>query len=181
MKKNKVVILFLVKFFLVYFSLTFLYTLYLERTQDTGAIFSCAPITKVVTQHSENVAELFGYDIYTEQNFDELSMKFLVNGSYVARIVEGCSSISIMILFLAFIIAFSGSFKATIIYGLMGVVLIYITNILRIVILAIGIYHYPKYQDVLHSLVFPALIYGMVFLLWVIWVRKYATINKKAE
>ena len=132
-----------------------------------------------MTDHSEKVAEWFGYDIYTDQNFDELSLMFMVNEKYVVKIVEGCTSVSIMILFLAFIIAFSGSVKATILYGVLGLILIYATNIFRIVALAIIIYHRPEYQDIMHSLFFPAAIYGMVFLLWIIWVNKFAKINKK--
>jgi exosortase family protein XrtF len=179
LKNKKGVILFLVKFFGVYFVLGGLYSFYLEKTQITQDIFECAPITKVVTAHSEFVSELLGYDVYTDQNFDELSMMFMVNESYVVRIVEGCSSISIIILFLAFIIAFSGSFKGTFFYGIFGVTIIYIVNVLRIVFLALAIYHYPGYADVLHKLIFPLIIYGMVFILWVIWVRKFALINKK--
>lgn len=181
MKQNKVVILFLVKFFVVYFSLTGLYSFYLNKVQDTGAIFTCAPITNTVTNHAQKVCEFLGYDVKTSQNFGELSIAFEVNGNYVANIVEGCTSVSVMILFLAFIIAFSGKLKATVLFGIVGLTLIYITNIFRIVLMTLAIYHYPEYQNILHDIVFPGIIYGMVFLLWVIWVRKFAIINKKTN
>lgn len=179
MNKNKVVILFLIKFFAVYFALIIVYSLYLDKTQITEGVFSCAPITKLVTDHSEYVTELFGYDVYTAQNFNELTMMFMVNDRYIVKIVEGCSSVSIIILFLSFIIAFSGKMKATILFGLFGVLAIYTVNILRIALLAIGIYHFPDYEELLHKLIFPAIIYGMIFILWVIWVRKFAILNKK--
>ena len=57
--------------------------------------------------------------------------------------------------------------------------LIYVVNIIRIVILSIGIYSYPKQADVLHEVVFPAIIYGVVFLLWVFWVNRFSKLNKK--
>lgn len=179
MKNNKQVILFLAKFFVVYFVLTGCYSWYLNSTQEKTDVFACSPVTKMVTHHAETVTEWFGYDIYTDQNFQELSMMFMVNEKYVVKIVEGCTSVSVMILFLAFIVAFSGKIKHTIIFGLVGILLIYLTNIFRIVVLSIIIYHYPQYQEIMHSLFFPAIIYGMVFLLWVIWVNKFATINKK--
>ena len=179
MKKNKHVIQFLAKFFLVYFSLLGIYNFYLKNTQQTEDIYSCSPITKMVSNHSEKVAEFLGYDVYTDQNFDELSIMFMVYDKYVVRIVEGCTSVSIIILFLAFIIAFSGSFKTTVLYGIFGVLLIYLTNIFRIVFISLGIYHYPQYEGLLHRIIFPGLIYGMVFLLWVIWVRKYAKVNRR--
>ena len=52
-----------------------------------------------------------------------------------------------------------------------GIVLIYSVNVLRISILAIALYKYPQFSNTLHGVVFPAIIYGMVFLLWMIWVR----------
>ena len=156
-----------------------MYSFYLNKTQVTDGVFACAPITKVVTQHTKYVTELLGYDVYTAQNFDELSMMFKVNESYVVKIVEGCSSVAVIILFLAFIIAFSGKLKSTILFGISGIVLIYVVNILRIVLLALAIYQYPKYQNVLHNIIFPAIIYGMVFILWAVWVRKYAKIGEK--
>ena len=48
-----------------------------------------------------------------------------------------------------------------------------------LITLSLTMYHYPKYEEVMHSVFFPAAIYGMVFLLWIIWVNKFAIINKK--
>ena len=181
MKKNKTIIIFLIKFFATYFILFGIYSFYLHRTQQKGDIFSCSPITKTAAKHVEKTANLLGYDAYVEQNNDELSMKFILNGQYVSRIIEGCNSFSIIILFLAFIIAFSGPLKATILFGLFGSVLIYIVNILRIIVLSILYHRFPEYQDVLHDLLFPAIIYGLTFILWITWVKFYSNINKDAS
>jgi exosortase family protein XrtF len=54
-------------------------------------------------------------------------------------------------------------------------------NVIRIALIAIALYHYPEQEHLLHGVVFPLFIYGVVFLLWVIWVNKfsvYATQNK---
>jgi len=98
-------------------------------------------------------------------------MKLYVNNEFLARIVEGCNAASIIILFISFIIAFAEKFKKTALFLLAGGVLIYVVNIIRIAILTIMYYEYPQYQEILHSVVFPAIIYGMVFILWMIWVR----------
>ena len=164
----------------MYFALTIVYSLYLNNTQKTTEVFSCAPITKTVTDHSKYLVELFGYQVFTQQNTEELSMKFLVNQKYVVKIVEGCSGIGIIILFLSFIIAFKGKLKTALFFGASGVIIIYLVNILRIVFLVLASYHYPEFQEVLHDLVFPAIIYGTVFLLWFVWVNKYALLNNEA-
>ncbi len=179
MKNNKPIILFLAKFFISYLVLTSLYSLYLSKTQEKETVYSCSPITSTVAHQTAQMINLLGYQAEVEQHQDELSLKVLVNNNYVARVIEGCNSISVIILFLAFIIAFSGNLLTTIIYGIIGSFLIYFTNIFRIAVLSIGILKYPKQQELLHSLIFPAIIYGMVFLLWVIWVNKFSNFKKK--
>lgn len=178
MKKRKTIIRFLIKFFVAYFLLVGIYSVYLKQTQQKGNVFSCAPITKIVAEHSKKFGEMLGYNVQIEQHETELSMKFIVDGVYLARIVEGCNAISVIILFLTFIIAFSGSIKATIIFGLLGTVFIYIVNIARVFILSMLMYKYPEYKDFLHNLIFPAVIYGAVFLLWIIWVKRFSYLKK---
>ena len=178
MKKNKTLIIFLIKFFATYFVLFGIYSFYLHRTQQKEDIFSCSPLTREVAVHVEKVANLLGYHASVEQHTDELSMKLSINGKYVSRIIEGCNSLSIIILFLAFIIAFSGPVKSTILFGIFGSVLIYLVNILRIIGLSVMYYRFPEYQKVLHDLVFPAVIYGLVFVLWITWVTFYSNIRK---
>ncbi len=178
MKKNRTIIIFLIKFFATYFILFGIYSLYLHKTQQKGDVFSCSPITKEVAYHVEKVSNLLGYEASVEQHDDELSMKFILNGEYIARIIEGCNSFSIIILFLAFIIAFSGPVKATVLFGIFGSILIYIVNILRIIALSILYNKFPEYQEALHDLLFPAIIYGLVFVLWITWVTFYSHIRK---
>lgn len=178
MKKRKTIIKFLVKFFVTYFVLLGIYSIYLKQTQQKGDVFSCAPITKTVANHSQQLAKFLGYNTRIEDHENELSIKFYVGNNYAARIVEGCNSISVIILFLAFIIAFSGSLKPTIIFGVVGTFVIYSVNIVRVMALSMLMYKYPQYQEALHSLLFPAIIYGTVFLLWIIWVNKFSYLKK---
>jgi exosortase family protein XrtF len=178
LKKRKTIIKFLVKFFVAYFVLLGIYDIYLRQTQQKGDVFSCSPITKTVANHTQQLANFLGYHTRIEDHEDELSIKFYVGNIYAARIVEGCNSISIIILFLAFIIAFSGGLKATIIFGVIGTFVIYSVNIVRVMVLSMLMYKYPQYQEILHGLLFPAIIYGTVFLLWIIWVNKFSYLKK---
>jgi len=155
-----------------------IYSVYLRQTQNRD-VFSCAPVTKMVANHTAKLAQLFGYESSTVQHEDELSMKFYVNDLYAARIVEGCNAVSVIILFLTFIIAFSGSLKATLLFGAAGVVIIYVVNLFRILLLSFLMHNFPDYTYFLHNLFFPAIIYGTTFVLWIIWVNKFSYINKK--
>ncbi|MGO3238755.1 MAG: hypothetical protein ACTIKA_10935 [Psychroflexus halocasei] len=48
---------------------------------------------------------------------------------------------------------------------------------MRIALLSIAIFEYPQYTDFLHTTLFPAFIYGVVFILWFVWVRNF-NLNK---
>ena len=135
-------------------------------------------MTNLVAQQSDAILQGFGYDVQVEPHPNEPSMKVIVNGKYVARVIEGCNGISVIILFLSFIIAFAGKLKMTFFYIFAGSILIYAVNLLRIVILTIGLYNYPWRRDILHTVIFPMIIYGMVFLLWMFWVNRFSKYNK---
>ncbi len=175
--KYKSVIKFILTFVLVYAVLSMAYKLYLDYSDGTK--FYPDYITNLTAKQSESLLDSLGYDASIEAHPNEPSMKLIINNKYVARVIEGCNSVSVIILFVSFIIAFSGRLKPTIIYLLAGSVLIYAVNLLRIVVLSIGLFHYPWRRNILHSIIFPLIIYGMVFLLWMVWVNRYASLKKR--
>lgn len=174
--KYKSVVKFILTFLTVYFVLTMAYKLYLDFSD--GSKYYPDYLTNLVANQSEKLIDIFGYDTVIQPHPNEASMKLIVNGKFVARVVEGCNSISIIILFISFIIAFADKFKPTFIYILSGSVLIYSVNLLRIAILSIGLYNYPWRKDILHTVIFPMIIYGMVFLLWMLWVNRFSKKKK---
>lgn len=175
--KYKSVIKFILTFLLVYVTLSFGYKLYLQYS--TGSVYYPDFLTHFVARQCEFLLNVFGYNAEVIPHPDEPSMKLVVNGTYLARIIEGCNAISVIILFASFVIAFSGKLKTTIIYIILGSLLIYVVNLFRITLLAIGLFEYPEYADVLHTVIFPAIIYGLVFLLWIVWVNTFSKAMKK--
>lgn len=175
--KYKSVVLFIITFLTVYFALTFGYKFYLDWSD--GSKHYPDYFTNLVAKQSHVLIETVGYDAEIKPHSKELSMKLIINNKYVARVVEGCNSISVIILFISFIIAFAGRFKLTFVYILAGSTLIYIVNLVRIVILSVGLYNYPWRREELHTVIFPMIIYGMVFLLWMFWVNRYSKLNPK--
>jgi len=178
-KKYKSVIRFILTFLSVYIVLSLGYKFYLDSSD--GSKYYPDYITNMVAKQSEDLLNVFGYDSKAIPHEDEPTMKLIVNKKYVARVIEGCNSVSVIILFMSFIFAFAGKKHTTIMYVLAGSVLIYVVNLLRIVILSIGLYHYPWRREILHTVIFPLIIYGMVFLLWMFWVNRFSHINTKNE
>lgn len=173
----KPVIKFILIFLAVYVVLSFCYKLYLDVS--FGSTYYPDFFTHVAAKSSQKMLNVFGYDTYIYQHRSKPFLKLVVNGNYLARVIEGCNSISVIVLFVAFIVAFASGFKVTFWYALLGSCLIFIINSVRITILALGIYYFPKFTDVLHSVIFPGIIYGMVFLLWVFWVNRFSGLKQK--
>ncbi|RFN59664.1 exosortase family protein XrtF [Marixanthomonas ophiurae] len=167
--KYKAVIQFILLFLGTYLLLTFLYTLYLKYAEH--GVYYPDFFTNLVAKQSNAVIQAFGYNGVVKPEPTGPFMGLYINDVFLARVVEGCNAISIIILFVAFIISFTQKFKKTLLFIFAGIALIYAVNILRIALLTIALYHYPEYTDFLHQIVFPAIIYGMVFLLWLFWVR----------
>lgn len=132
----------------------------------------------MVSNQTYNLMHFFNEDYQIIPNPSEASMKVIYNGKYVARIIEGCNAISVIILFAAFIFAFASNWTKTLLYIFIGSILVYVLNIIRIVLLIKAIYFYPEYQEFLHGTIFPLFIYGVVFILWIIWVTKFSKYAK---
>lgn len=171
-KKYSSVIRFIVIFLGSYFIFSLFYNIYLELSNS--AVYYPDFFTYLVSVQSKAVIEFMGYTSFITPHDAEASMKLFINDYFLVRVVEGCNSVSIIILFISFILAFFASLKLTLIYILAGSVIIYVMNIVRIAILTIGIYEYPQHAELLHSIIFPLIIYGTVFLLWLLWVRIFS-------
>jgi exosortase family protein XrtF len=172
--KYKLFLVFLASFFGCYILLTFLYQFFLKgfgtNTVDT--------ITQVVAQNAAKIISWFFMRIQPEVVVNEPFVRMYFQNQYIVRIVEGCNGISVIILFISFIAAFSGSLKNTLLFILGGTFLIYILNVLRIALLIVLMYYFPEKKHLLHSVLFPTIIYGSVFILWIIWVNKFSKYAK---
>ncbi|MBJ6366553.1 exosortase family protein XrtF [Snuella sedimenti] len=175
----KTVIKFILTFLIVYIVLSLLYKAYLQYAINTK--YYPDYVTNLVAKQVGVLLNDIGYETQVLEHSDEPSIKLIVNGKYLARIIEGCNSLSVIILFLAFVVAFAGRLKTTILYVICGAVLIYIVNLVRIVFFAVALYHYPWRSEVLHSVVFPGIIYGIVCLLWVLWVNRFSNLSRGNE
>lgn len=173
--KYKLVIKFILTFLLVYVALSLGYKFYLQFSD--GSLYYPDYLTHLVAVQCQDLLQTLGCQVEIIPHDSEPSIKVILNGIYLSRIIEGCNASSVIILFISFIVAFASDFKTTVIYMLLGSVLIYVVNLMRIVIINLGLYYYPEYESILHEIVFPVIIYGMMFLLWVFWVNRFSKIK----
>ena len=176
-KEYKPFLLFLAKFFLTYLLLTSLYQFYLSHFDTTK--FETDGFTNFVSQQVVQALSFVEDVVYLSPNTAEASVKIFYKDRWVVRIIEGCNVLSVIILFISFVIAFSGKWKQTLLFLLVGSLLIHFFNVFRIASLCLAIYHLPAYSKFLHDVVFPLVIYGLVFILWIVWVNKFSFYAKK--
>ncbi len=176
--QHKHFLFFLGKFLLTYLFLTFLYQSYLNNFDAT--LYEVDGFTKIVAEQTKNVLVFFDIDAATQLHKSQTCVQFFYNNKYVARIVEGCNALSVIILFTAFVVAFKGKWKQTILFVIFGSLLIHVLNVLRIAILASALFYFPENEPFLHGVLFPLFIYGVVFVLWVIWVNKFSVYAKSS-
>ncbi|AWI24620.1 exosortase family protein XrtF [Flavobacterium pallidum] len=177
LQQYKPFLIFLGKFLFSYFLLLFLYQLYLNsfdasRFEPDGA-------TKLVSENTVWFLRVTGHDAEIYPHPRESSYKLFLDGHSIARIVEGCNAVSVMILFAAFIIAFSSKWLRTSLFIISGILLIHVLNVIRVGLISVAMEKYPQYKGLLHDVIFPLFIYGVVFGLWVLWINKYSFYAKK--
>ncbi|MET3025050.1 exosortase family protein XrtF [Flavobacterium sp. UW10123] len=167
-------LIFISIFFLTYIVLTILYKFYLNsyQLQDLDAI------TMISGQNSEQLLKFLNYDVIIQKSSQNPWQEIILKGRFIARITEGCNAVSVMILFVSFVSAFSGNLKKTSLFIILGLISIYILNIIRITLLIVLMYHFPRYTHFLHDIFFPLMIYGYVFILWVFWINRFSKYAK---
>lgn len=168
----KDVISFLIKFVGLYLILNVVYGIFIEYYRP-----EVDPFTWLV---SVNVATLLAF-------FDDtISLKiysgspyigFLKGTKIVIRAFEGCNGINVMIVFVAFLFAFKGPLKKTMLFLLIGLGIIHIMNLLRVSLLYEVALHIPAQLYFYHKYLFTGVLYLTVFVLWYFWVKQIRRIE----
>ncbi len=164
---------FVLIFGVLYFTLSLLYYGFLQI--DFTAPHYPDPVTAMVSDQTQGILKVFGYQAQIYDAPTNPSVLLYIDNQIIYRVIEGCNAVSVMLLFAAFVIAFAKAWKTTILYMLIGFIIIYLVNLARLVLLAIVYKDFPQFQEFSHDIIFPAIIYGTVILLWVLWIRSSKT------
>jgi len=114
---------------------------------------------------SSGIIQLFGYETWSVNRIIGIGE----NGGI--ELVDGCTGISAIGLFLGFILAYPGDWKNRISFSLLGIGVIYIVNIFRIVVLVITQEEWIEFFDITHDYSTTTIFYIVIFLLWMTWVK----------
>jgi exosortase family protein XrtF len=157
---------FLFVFLAVYLAGNVIYGLYVEYYKP-GA----DPVTVSITEQSVLILDAVGQPATSTVEETSPYVLLMRDQRLVLRVFEGCNGINVMVIFLAFVLAFGGRAKRMIPYLVFGLVTIHVANLCRILLL----YHTALYRPILfyyfHKYFFTAVLYLVVFALWILWMR----------
>lgn len=129
-------------------------------------------LIRIIAKSSWGILKIMGEQAETYRNI------VYIQGSEGVRIIPPCLAVSLMALFAGFIICYPGEKRSKFWYIPLGIILIMLTNILRITAMALLSYHAPEMLNFYHRYVFKFFIHGFILLLWIIWIRKYGIKEK---
>ncbi|MBS1777390.1 MAG: exosortase family protein XrtF [Bacteroidetes bacterium] len=168
MQKFSPVVWFMVRFFGIYFIFVFAYNQYLAHYHDAGRQ---DPFSRSVAASSAFIVRLWQMEASFYDDTVQPWTWISISGNQVAYVNEGCNAISVMLIFIAFIVAFAKGWRRTIGFLVLGTLLIHIMNIARIFLLCLIYLQHPEWSKNAHDYLFPLAVYGTVFLLLVAWVK----------
>ncbi|HSI91325.1 MAG TPA: archaeosortase/exosortase family protein [Adhaeribacter sp.] len=117
---------------------------------------------------SSEVLQLVGYNAGAQGD------RLTINGYPVVAVGNPCNAMVLFALFAGFIIAYPGPWKAKLYYIPVGIIAIYLLNVLRIVALALNSFHSRHTLEFNNKYTFAAVVYCCIFLFWMYWVKHYA-------
>lgn len=151
---------------MIYVIGSWLYGLYLD-----GYLNILDPFSVWITKQSSFILRFFEDDIVTRY-YEGIPRAFVYcKEQPIYNIIEGCNAVSVMILFLAFLLAFKAKWHQYLWFAPLGLLVIHISNIFRIAFIGVIAVELPQFTDAAHDYLFPAWIYGTVILLWTVWIK----------
>ncbi len=166
MKEFKPTILFLLKFIGWYAVTNILYGLAVEAFQP-----EVDPYTSSITRQVAGLMNVAGMDITTYNSPAQASACMVYSKKAIIAVHEGCNGINIMIVFTAFLFSFGPITRALWWFAPVGLVIIYVSNLLRIMGLFLIGLHTPQYLYFTHKFLFTGILYLIIFGLWWLWIR----------
>jgi exosortase family protein XrtF len=163
----KPTIIFLAKFVAIYLIGNLLYGIFITSYEPRPD-----PVTHMVTVHTGMALKVFGVDVEVRDSANKPNTLMIHKKKVVLSVYEGCNGINTMIIFLAFVVAMGPWQKSLLWFSIVGLVVIHLANLARISVLFYVAERQPQYMYFMHKYLFTAILYAVIFALWVIWIRR---------
>lgn len=154
----------------LYLALNLLYGLWINAYDQEAD-----PATQWVTGQSAGWLRLAGEDVQTRPKEGKPTVSICRGEDVVVNVFEGCNGINVMIVFIAFVVAFGGRLRKMLWFIPAGILIIHMANLLRVGGLYLVAAYFQPYFYYVHKYAFTASLYVIVAVLWWWWSER---INK---
>jgi exosortase/archaeosortase family protein len=100
-----------------------------------------------------------------------------INNQRGVGVGDNCNGLELQILFLGFLFCFKTSFLKKVKYSFIGIFTILILNIIRVTLLTRMNFLNYQYADFAHHYLFKMIIYSVVFIIWIFYLKKVKLLN----
>lgn len=155
----------------IYFGLTLIYDFYIEpeTSLDESLIY-------LIISQAEFLLALLGYDLLPSNSMYQFH--FGIADTTGVIVGAPCNGISLFILYVTFVCVFKGKVIYKLLFGICGVVIIHLLNMIRVLALALVVKFNPDMLDFHHKYTFTLFVYVMVFLMWFLRIKLYQKFRK---
>ncbi|MBS1648003.1 MAG: archaeosortase/exosortase family protein [Bacteroidetes bacterium] len=161
--------------FVLYISWYLLYVLLIKPHTSVDE-----KLISLLVSQTAMLLKVMGYHAY--QSVEDVDMQLVgVDGANPVWVGAPCNALTLFLFFTLFIVAFPGNTKTKLWFIPMGVIIIHVVNVLRISALALISLYAPQYLEINHTYTFTIIVYGIIFLLWMWWVKISLKQNNDAE
>lgn len=165
---------FLILSSVLYLSWHFTYSGYLQK----NTLIDDTVINNLVVS-GEKLLSLLGYDTTDYSADGQFRIHFGIVGSNGVTIGAPCDGIVLFALFTVFMISYPGPIKHKLWFTPVGLMIIHGLNILRVTGLALIVYYNEAWLAFNHDYTFTIIVYAVVFILWLIWINRFAQRKSK--
>lgn len=123
-------------------------------------------LTELVQYGGMEVLKWFYTDVSADGN------TIILDGVDAVDIARQCNGLELIVLYLGFLLCVPTNFKRLLAYSVVGAIVIYILNIFRTAALAAMFEQSHEMADFAHHYLFKIIIYAVVFLGWVLYLKK---------
>ncbi len=169
-REFKPALLFLSKFLGIYISANILYGIYIDHYYPQSD-----PATSWVANQVAAIISISGTSVQTQLNPNKATISLFEEGAndVIINVFEGCNGINVSIVFVAFLVAYQGTAKRTVVFALIGLLIVHVFNLARIILLFQQARNHSPYFYYVHKYLFTAILYFVVVVLWWLWISKF--------
>ncbi|MGB3468816.1 MAG: archaeosortase/exosortase family protein [Cyclobacteriaceae bacterium] len=120
--------------------------------------------------------ELLGYD--TDFKIVNGNNMVYIDGQAVVLVADACNGLELFALYTGFLLAFPGRLKYKAIFVPVGILLIFLINVMREVALSLNYKFFQETFELNHKYTYVFIVYVFVFIIWRYWLKNYSALVK---